>query len=207
MPKNQKLYLFTKDGLVKCSAMSEYNVGKNAFDAISLKDGDEIVSACLEQPQYDRMIIVTEQGMVLSAELTDIAPIGRTSQGVKAIVLNDEDKVVMAQLSNDEGEIITVTDKAYAKRTIIASLGEELSKRARKGIKITNFAKDNGTKLVFASIVRMPYTIVVKDINGLMIPKYSEDIIIQQDRVGGQGKSVTRSKNGLVVDLVAIYNV
>ncbi len=207
MPKNQKLYLFTKDGLVKCSNLSEYNVGKSQFDAISLKDGDEIVSACLEQPQFDRMIIVTEQGMVLSAELTDIAPIGRVSQGVKAIVLNDGDSVVMAQLSNDEGEIITVTDKAYAKRTIIASLGDELSKRARKGIKITNFGKDNGTKLVFASIVRMPYTIIVKDINGLIISKYSEDIIIQQDRVGGQGKSVTRSKNGLVVDLVAVYNV
>ncbi|MBQ8749314.1 MAG: DNA topoisomerase 4 subunit A [Clostridia bacterium] len=206
LPKNQLLYLFTKDGTVKCSKLGDYNIGKPQFDAIALKDGDEVVSACLEQNGLDRMILVTAQGMVLSAEISDVKPIGRVSQGVKAIELNDGDYVVFASLANDEGEIITVTDKAYAKRTIIASLGEELSKRARKGIKITSLHKDNGEKLVFASIVKMPYTIVVKDINGIIIPKFSEDIVIQHDRVAGLGKSVTRSKNGLVVDFVSVYN-
>ena len=52
----------------------------------------------------------------------------------------------------------------------------------------------------------MPYTIIVKDINGIIIAKDTEDIVIAVDRVANVGKSITRSKNGLVVDLVAIYN-
>lgn len=207
MPKNQKLYLFTKNGMVKCSMLTEYAITKSPAEAITLVDNDEIVGACLEQTGNDRMILVTEKGMVLSAYYQDVTPIGRKGQGVRAIDLNDGDSVIFASLSNDEGEIITVTDKAYAKRTIIAMLGDEPLKRNRKGLKITSLGKENGEKLVFASLVRMPYSIVVKDINGIMIAKYSEDIIIQQDRISGLGKSVTRSKNGLVVDLVAIYNV
>ncbi|MGN1227682.1 MAG: DNA topoisomerase (ATP-hydrolyzing) subunit A [Christensenellales bacterium] len=210
LPKNQLLYLFTKKGLVKCSELSEYNVAKSYFDAISLKDGDEVAGANVVQNGqngFDRMILVTAYGMVLNAEFGDVKPIGRTSQGVKAIELNEGDYVVLASLSSDEGEIITVTDKAYAKRTIISAISEKPLQKGRKGVKITSLGKDNGEKIVFASLVRMPYTIVVKDINGIMIAKYSEDIVIQQDRVNGLGKSVTRSKNGLVVDLVAIYNI
>ena len=207
LPKNQPFFLFTKYGLVKASDLSELNVAKSEYDVISLKENDEVVGGSLSNPTYDRMILVTEKGMVLSAEITDVKPIGRTGQGIKAIDLNDGDSVVFASLANDEGEIVTVTDKAYAKRTIISGLGgEELSKRARKGLKITSLGKENGEKVVFASIVRMPYTIIVKDINGIIIAKDTEDIVIAVDRVANVGKSITRSKNGLVVDLVAIYN-
>lgn len=206
LPKTQKLYMFTKSGTVKCSNMSEFNVAKSCYDAITLKDDDEVIGASILENGQDRMICVTKLGMVLSAEIDDISPIGRTGQGVKAIVLNDGDECIFASLSNDEGEVVTITDKAYAKRTIIGLISEELSKRARKGVKITALNKGNGSEIVFASLVTIPYSIVVRDINGLVISKDTEDIAIQTDR-NNVGKSVTRSKNGLVVDLVAKYIV
>lgn len=194
--KNQVLYFFTKNGMVKCSNITEYNVAKNKFDAISLRDDDEIVSIHRGSSEYDRMIIVTKLGNVLSADISDITPVGRVALGVKAINLNDDDSVVFASLATDEGEIITITNKAYAKRTIIPTI--DMLPRYRKGVKITPLGKENGTEIVFASIVKIPYYIVIKDINDMIISKYSEDLVISQRTNGG--KSVVRSKAGLMVD-------
>ena len=48
------------------------------------------------------------------------------------MALDDGDEVIFASQINDEGEIITVTDKGYAKRSL--ALDYEISLRNRKGL-------------------------------------------------------------------------
>ena len=195
-----KLTMFTKQGLVKISALSEYNVAKNSFAAIKLKEGDEVVSVCLDAGEISNFVVVTKMGNVLNIT-NDVAETGRTTSGVKLLSLSENDSVLFASTSNGEGEIITLTNKAYAKRTIIASIDE--LPRNRKGVKITPFSKENGSEIAFASIVKFPYHIVVQDINGITVSKYSEDIqICQRTAIG---KSVTRGKSGLVVQTVCKF--
>ena len=203
VPKSYKdkfIYMFTQEGLVKKSKFSEYNVSKSSIQAIKLKDTDRVIGVSESFADADRMVLVTEGGMVSIAEIDDIPDTGRVTAGVKAIKLNDGDKVILGALSDGSGEIITITGKAYAKRSIIAEY--DITPRYRKGLKLISLGKDDA-KLFFASIVTWPYTIVVEDINGITVPKYSEDIQIATH--GNAGKSITRSKNGLVVSRVCVF--
>jgi len=201
LPKNKALYAFTQKGMVKKSVMSEFNISKSSFGSIKLNEGDKVVSYSLESDENDRMIIVTKLGNVLSAKINDIPSTGRLTSGVKAINLNDGDYVVGSSISDEGGEIITVTNKAYVKRTLIPDL--ELLPRYRKGVKITQLSKEAGDKVVFANLVKYPYTIIIQDINDIVVSKYSEDIPILPRTSGG--KSATRSKAGLVVNQVGIF--
>ncbi len=203
VPKSYKdrcLYIFTEEGMVKKSKLAEYNVSKSLIQAIKLKEGDKVIGVCEEGVDDDRMVLVTKGGMVSICEISDIPDTGRVTNGVKAIKLNDGDKVILGQLSDGSGEIVTITSKANAKRTIIAEY--DVTPRYRKGLKLISFGKD-GEYLQFASIVTWPYTIVVEDINGITISKYTEDIAIANH--GTSGKNMVRSKNGLVVSRVAIF--
>lgn len=195
-----KVTIFTKQGMVKISLLNEYNVAKNTFAAIKIKEDDEVVSVCVDSSEFDRFVVVTKQGNVLNIA-NDVVETGRTTSGVKLLSLNDGDYVLFAETNNGEGEIISITNKAYAKRTIIASI--DMLPRNRKGVKITPFAKENGNEIAYASIVKFPYHVVIQDINGITISKYSEDIqICQRSAIG---KSVTRGKSGLVVQTVCKF--
>lgn len=204
-PKTASLIMFTKGGIVKKSPLAEYNVAKSCFQTIQLKENDEIVSCCLNTKDMGNthMIIVTKEGYALNASLKEVSESGRMTQGIKAINLSDTDRIIFAGLSNLEGELVTITNKAYAKRTIIADIEEQA--RNRKGTKITPLGKENGTEIFFASIVKTPYTLLIQDINGVIITKFTEDIEISSGKQS-IGKSVTRSKSGLVVSGVFIFN-
>ena len=186
--------------MVKISPLSEYNVAKASFAAIKLKEDDEVISVSLDSGDIDTFVAVTKQGNILNIA-NDVAETGRTTAGVKLVALNDGDAVLFAETSNGEGEVITVTNKAYAKRTIIGSV--DVLPRNRKGVKVTPFTKENGSEIAFASVVKFPYHVVIQDINGITISKYSEDIQIAQRTA--VGKSVTRGKSGLVVQTVCKF--
>lgn len=203
IPKNLSLFAFTKQGIVKKSLLSEYNVAKTCFQSILLKDNDEVINYELSNPANESMILVTKQGCALNASIEDISDSGRVTQGVRAINLSEDDEVVFGGLSTNEGEIITITNRAYAKRTIIPEL--EILPRNRKGVKITPLNKENGNSIIFASIVKEPYTILIQDINEMIISKFSEDIMLSTSRQN-VGKSTTRSKAGLMVSGVYKFN-
>ena len=198
--KDKFLYIFTEEGMVKKTKLAEYNVTKNSIQAIKLKEGDKVVGVCMQEVDDDRMVLVTQGGMVCISELTDVPDTGRLTGGVRAIKLNEGDKLILGQLSDGSGEIVSITSKANAKRTIIAEY--DVMPRYRKGLKLISFGKD-GEYLHFASVVTWPYTVVVEDINGITISKYTEDIAIANH--GTSGKSMVRSKNGLVVARVKIF--
>lgn len=205
MAKNANLFIFTKNGMVKKSKIKEYNVAKSCFQSIQLKENDEVINCQVENATdgFESMILVSKEGYVLNAKIDDITESGRITVGIKAINLGDDDSVIFAGLTSNEGEIITITNKAYAKRTIIPDI--EISPRNRKGVKISPLGKENGTEIAFASIVKEPYSIMVQDINEMLISKFSEDIILGTSRQS-IGKSITRSKVGLVVSGVFIFN-
>lgn len=203
LEKNVKecMYMFTELGMVKKMLLSDFDVAKGCYSVINLKDEDEIISCSMDNGFADRMVCVTRLGNVLVANLNDIPEQGRSSQGVKAILLNTGDSLVGAELSEGDGEIITVTSKAYAKRTIIAQI--DMLPRARKGVKISPLDGSCGDEIVFAKVVKWPYSIVIQDINGITVAKNSEDLQIVART--SAGKSITRSKAGLVVSMVSKY--
>ncbi|MDE7394987.1 MAG: hypothetical protein K2M95_02560, partial [Clostridiales bacterium] len=159
LPKGNLLF-YTRSGMVKRSAWSEYGVVKSAFAAIKLKEGDEVIGIEREKPSCTLMFI-TKQGMCLNADMSDIPAQGRIAAGVKGIQLADDDECIYIGQINGDGEAVLVSDRGYAKRVLVSQI--DVMARYRKGVKIVDFnKKDNGSFLAFVSYVTDPYKVVLQ---------------------------------------------
>jgi DNA gyrase subunit A len=186
------LLFYTKEGMVKKSAWSEYNVVKSSFQAHKLKEGDEVLG--IQDDQKNKtLLFITKLGMCLNAEMNDIPLQGRIAAGVKGIALNDGDECVMIRMIDEEGEVAIVTDRGFGKRIILSDL--DIMARYRKGIKIIDFKKDNGDKIVFAGVVKHPYKIVLEicDEGDKFLSAFSTDTLSIENRTH-QGRPLLRGK-------------
>lgn len=132
--KPPHILFFTKNGLIKKSELSEYNMArKGAVKALTLDPGDEIVSVVFTST--DRAGILTETGNFIMIETEDIRPIGRVARGVKAIKLNDGDYVISARIIPDDTKYIaSISGAGLFKKT---SFDEFVTQgRGTKGSKI-----------------------------------------------------------------------
>lgn len=133
---NEKYIIFiTKNGMLKKSELSEYNMkrGKSGIKALTLDDCDEICSVIFTNEE--RIGITTEFGNFLMCETKDIRPIGRVTKGVKGIKLNDSDAVSSAKtIPSTVKEIVSVSGEGKIKRTSIDEF--TVQGRATKGSKL-----------------------------------------------------------------------
>ncbi|MBP5308133.1 MAG: DNA topoisomerase 4 subunit A [Clostridia bacterium] len=176
LPEGNLLF-FTKQGMVKKTAWSEYGLQKKAFQAAKFKDGDEVVS--IEEDKPDSTILfVTHGGLCLNALKDEIPLQGRISGGVRGINLNEGDYVEYAgQVAEEaEGEMVVVTSFGTFKRVIISGALEPMA-RARKGVKVVDLG-DGAECVVFASFVTEPYDIAVQERLGDLYTVNTEDIEI-----------------------------
>ena len=161
LPKGNLLF-YTRFGLIKKSAWSEYGVVKSAFGATKLRDGDEVI-AIEEEVEGSSLMFVTRDGMCLNADMSDVPAQGRIATGVKGIALADGDECVMISQVNGDGEIALLTDTGFAKRVLVSQI--DVMARYRKGIKIIDFTSkskyDNGSRIVYAACVTMPFKVVL----------------------------------------------
>lgn len=158
------LVLATHDGLVKKTALEEYDTNRSrGVIAIKLREGDELVSAMLAD-EHDEILLVSKKGMSLRFEATDEAlrPMGRSTSGVKGMSFRDGDALLEASMvpgSGAAGEIpenesdvseevagaryvFVVTEGGYAKRTAVDQY--RLQNRGGLGIKVAKLNEDRG---------------------------------------------------------------
>jgi len=175
------LLFFTKDGLIKKTEWAEYNLLKPYYQAIKLKDGDELIS--VEQDVKDTTIAyITEGGLALNALKDDIPVQGRVAGGVKGINLNKGDKIVFVSQIDEEGEFVIVTDAGFYKRVITVEI--EPMARYRKGIKIVELGKDS--KVVYADCVKEPFDFAVIDTLSVAFTVNTEDLGIENRTTKGK---------------------
>ena len=120
LPKGNLLF-YTGSGMVKKTEWKEYAVVKSVFQAIKMKDGDEVIGMETER-EGCTLVFVTKSGMGLNADMSDIPVQGRISGGVKGVNLSDGDDCIFTRQIEDGGEIVLVTDKGYGKRVLTADL-------------------------------------------------------------------------------------
>jgi DNA gyrase subunit A len=173
LPQGHLLF-FTKDGLIKKTEWSEYNLIKPYYQAIKLKDGDQLVDVQVDE-QEKTIAFVTEDGLALNALKDDIPVQGRVAGGVKGINLNKGDTIKFVSQIDEEGEFVIVSDGGCYKRVIASEI--EPMARYRKGIKIVELGK--GGKVVYANYVKEPFDIAVIDTFGVAFTVNTEDVSIE----------------------------
>ena len=117
--REQGMYLLmaTRLGVVKKTPLAQYeNIRKGGLAAITLREGDELISTRLTDGAHDIML-VTRQGMSIRFREKDVRPMGRTSQGVMGIRLEDGDDVVSMLRVKENTLLLAVTRNGFGKRT------------------------------------------------------------------------------------------
>ncbi|MEL0149789.1 MAG: DNA gyrase subunit A, partial [Pontimonas sp.] len=140
----QYLVLATKHGMVKKTALTQYDTNRQGgIIAINLRDGDEVVAARLLN-EGDDMLLVSKAGMSLRFTATDqsLRPMGRSTGGVKGMQFRGDDHLLSASIVSDEGFVFVVTEGGYAKRTAVDQYRSQ--QRGGLGIKVAKLSDTRG---------------------------------------------------------------
>ncbi len=138
------LLLATRDGLVKKTALTEYDTNRTGgIIAIKLREGDELVSALIADSSDD-VLLISRQGMSVRFTASDQAlrPMGRSTSGVRGMNFREGDALLTASTITEGGYVFIVTEGGYAKRTAVDEY--RVQNRGGYGIKVAKLDEARG---------------------------------------------------------------
>jgi len=150
------LVLATKTGLVKKTPLVEYDSPRTGgLIAISLKPGDEVVSAALINKD-DELLLVSKKAMSLrfAADEESLRPMGRSTSGVIGMKFRAGDELLtMARINSQSANsfVLTATDGGYGKKTPLNEY--RLQGRGGIGIKAAKIDENSRGSLVSALVL------------------------------------------------------
>ena len=195
------LLMATKNGMIKKTALSEYSsVRKNGLLGITLKENDELIGVRLTDGEDD-VVLVTSHGMSITFSEKDVRPIGRTSQGVIGIKLDDEDFVIGMEsiISRDNATLLAITENGFGKRTELDEY--RVQTRGGKGILTYKITAKTGN-IVGIRITRDDEDVMIITENGTIIRLEVKDINVLGRTT--QGVTLMRTNEGKVVSIETI---
>ncbi|MDW7678329.1 MAG: DNA gyrase subunit A, partial [Bacillota bacterium] len=179
------LLMATEKGLIKKTQLCHFeNTRKNGLIAITLKEGDELISVRQSDPGH-HVMLTTARGIGIRFEADELRETGRTSMGVRGIRLAKQDRVVTMEVFDPEqpADLLVVSEKGYGKRT--AAGHYRVQSRGGKGLYTYSYAKETG-ELVGARITTDDDELLLINQDGSIIRLAVETI----SRVGRKTKGV-----------------
>jgi DNA gyrase subunit A len=140
------LALATRGGLIKKTALSEYDTNRTGgIIAINVREGDEVVAAMLVEDD-SQILLVSRHGMSLRflAEESSLRAMGRSTAGVIGMHFRDGDSLLSASVvsDGDAAAVFVVTEGGYAKRTAVDQYRPQ--NRGGLGIKVAKLNEARG---------------------------------------------------------------
>ncbi|WP_430409412.1 DNA gyrase subunit A [Kordia sp.] len=157
---NHYVIMATKKGQVKKTPLEQYSRPRtNGINAITIKDGDELLEAKLTTGNSQVMLAV-KSGKAIRFEEEKTRPMGRNASGVRGIRLASEsDEVVgMVAVNDMESNILVVSENGYGKRSSLEDY--RITNRGGKGVKTISVTDKTGELVAIKNVT---------DEDGLMI--------------------------------------
>ncbi len=144
--------MVTKKGQTKKTSLEQYSRPRtNGINAITIKDGDELLEAKLTNGQ-SQIMIALKSGKSIRFEESKTRPMGRNASGVRGITLRDEkDEVVgMVAIPDEDLDILVVSEKGYGKRSKLSDY--RVTNRGGKGVKTINITEKTGPLVAIKNV-------------------------------------------------------
>ena len=157
---NNYILLATKKGVIKKTKLEAYSRPRqNGVNAISIREGDELLEARLTNGESEIML-AGRSGKAIRFPESKVRAMGRTASGVRGITLAGEnDEVIgMVCVQNGHEDILVISENGYGKRSKIDDY--RVTNRGGKGVKTINITPKTGDLITIKS---------VSDDNDLMI--------------------------------------
>ena len=190
----------TKMGQVKKTSLEQYSRPRsNGINAITIKDGDELLEAKLTSGNSQIMLAV-KSGKAIRFEESKTRPMGRNASGVRGIRLKDnKDEVVgMISVNDMDANILVVSENGYGKRSSLEDY--RLTNRGGKGVKTISITEKTG-KLVTLKSVSDNDDLMIINKSGIAIRMQVEDLRVMGRAT--QGVKVISLKDGDSIAAVA----
>ena len=176
------LVMATKKGLIKKTNITEFeSIRKVGKIAIKLVEGDELISVYITNGNNE-IIIASSEGKCIRFNERAVRIMGRDTQGVKSIRLNDDEYVVDMSVIKPDAYMLTVSEYGYGKR----SLQEDyrIQGRAGKGIKAGVFNEQTGKLVNLKQVTDSDDVMMIADDGTIIRVKASEISIIGRNTKG-----------------------
>ncbi len=142
----------TKNGQVKKTSLEQYSRPRtNGINAITIKDGDELLEAKLTTGDSQVMLAV-KSGKAIRFEEEKTRSMGRNASGVRGIRLNsDNDEVIgMITINESESDVLVVSQNGYGKRSSLEDY--RITNRGGKGVKTISVTEKTGSLVAIKNV-------------------------------------------------------
>jgi len=150
---NNYIILCTKNGIIKKTSLEAYSrPRKNGINAITIREGDELLEACLTSGN-DEILVAVKSGKAVRFNEQTVRPMGRNASGVKAVTLAEEnDEVIGMVCINNPAEqtVLVVSENGYGKRSDVEDY--RITNRGAKGVKTLNITDKTGQLIAIKNV-------------------------------------------------------
>lgn len=191
------VFMATASGTVKKTPLQDFSRPRSAgIIAVNLNEGDELIGVDLTDSTNEVMLFSADGKVVRFAE-DCVRPMGRTATGVRGMKLSGDDKVVSLIIPRGEGDILTVTENGYGKRT--AQSEYPTKNRATQGVISIKVSERNGKVVGAIQVEETDQIMMITNAGTLVRTRVSEVSIVGRNT---QGVTLIRTTEGeLVVGL------
>ena len=187
------LLMATKNGLIKKTALKEYDTTRRTgLQGITLKDDDELIGVRLTDGE-DNVVLVTKNGLCITFDEKEVRPIGRVSQGVIGIRLDEDDEVIGMEsvINGGKATLLAITENGFGKRTELDEY--RVQKRGGRGVITYKITPKTG-KLIGVRIATEDDDVMLVTDTGTIIRLEVKDISILGRST--QGVTLMRTSDG-----------
>lgn len=199
---NNYIILATKKGIIKKTSLEAYSRPRqNGINAITIKEGDELLQAKLTSGSSE-IVLAKKSGRAIRFNESTVRPMGRNAAGVKGVRLeNEKDEVIgMICLEDLDHDVLVVSQKGYGKRSNIDDY--RITNRGGKGVKTLNITEKTGYLIAIKDVTELDNLMIINT-SGITIRMAVEDMRV----MGRATQGVRLIKLGEEDEIAAVAKV
>ncbi|WP_456380555.1 DNA gyrase subunit A [Thiolapillus sp.] len=142
--EDRYIFMATANGTVKKTPLTDFSRPRaNGIIAVDLRDGNQLVGVDITDGQQDIMLF-SSAGKAVRFNESAVRAMGRTAAGVRGIRLDEGQRVISLVVAT-AGDVLTVCENGYGKRTDIAQF--PVKGRGGKGMISIQVSERNGQQI------------------------------------------------------------
>ncbi len=155
------IVLCSRKGIIKKTTLEAYSRPRqNGVNAITIKEGDQLLEAKLTNGKNDIMLAV-KSGKAIRFPEEKVRPMGRTASGVRGITLGSEDDEVIGMIcvEPEKANVLVLSENGYGKRSDIEDY--RTTNRGGKGVKTINLTEKTGSLIALLDVTDDEHLMII----------------------------------------------
>jgi len=206
---NNYIIFCTKKGNIKKTSVEAFSRPRtNGINAITIKEGDQLLEAKLTNGQND-ILMAKRSGRAIRFPESKVRPMGRSAAGVRGVKLSDkiENDEVVGMISVDPTDesvgILVLSERGMGKRSSLEDYRQ--TNRGGKGVKTMNISDKTGNLIAIKAVMEND-DVVISNRSGIVIRMMVSDMRVMGRATQGV-KLIRLDENDQIADIAVIpYN-